>query len=91
MPKIPNWKRNDEVGPNNCRRAWVNEETGELLYVSHKIPKQEHYVIVGEQDELKTLLDGKRIGSSPDKNEALKIASKKMKQNPHGFLSKQKF
>lgn len=92
MPKIGEWSRMnshekdlDTPVTDTAEAAWKHDETGEVVYVSHKVPNDGYYVmyVPPEEDLIHGL--GERLGFDTYKSTAMSIATDKLKDNKEGF------
>jgi len=91
MPKIKNWSREDQAGPARSICAWRHDETGEILYVSHKVPNDGYYVmsvppeVAKDREFVTSGKDAERKGYSHIQNVARQIATSEIRDHPAGF------
>lgn len=90
MPKIGGWSRRQDLEREYSvlTKIWSHDETGEILWISEKVPNDGYYVMLAASEEKfrdNRHANSKRYGYDPTKKWAKKIASNKMRDNPDGF------
>lgn len=83
---VKGWSRADAAGPNTGEKAWVNEETGETVYVSHNVTDDGYYVMAVPADETVKPGAGERVGYDPSLRHAKKQAAGLLRNYPDGVL-----
>ena len=89
MPKIAKWSRTDKRGPHLSKAAWEHDDTGEVLYISHKPPNNGGYTVMAAEAKAKPLGtgDGERVGYHHTLRGAKHVARENLRDNPDGFKS----
>jgi len=89
MPKIKNWSRRQDL---ECEappiRVWEHDETGEIAWLSEKIPRDGYYFMVcGSVNEFRGFRhsNSERYRYSHLKHHALELSSRELRENTDGF------
>jgi hypothetical protein len=91
MPPIKGWTLRgdlDRYGPNTPTRVWEHRETGQIAWVSEKVPNDGYYFMVCPDEESykeNRHANSNRHGYSHLKNVTKQIAASDLRDNPEGF------
>jgi len=87
MPPIKNWSRRRDL-EGDVEKVWENRETGEIAWVSEKVPRDGYYFYVcpGEDDFRENRhTNSARYGFSHLKSGVMRQASGRLRDAPEGF------
>lgn len=91
MPKIGGWSRVEDRYIRravDARKAWVHDDTGEVVAITEKVPDDGYYVMLqAEAPEHWSSFwggDGERIGYDPTIRYAKRLAARWLRENPDG-------